>query len=56
LRLRAYVGSPDGTRTVRGAREGPASDAEAIGIALAHELRESGADAILAELATADSR
>jgi hydroxymethylbilane synthase len=56
MRLRAYVGSPDGRRTVRGTREGAASDAEAIGVALAHELRDSGAEAILADLAAADSR
>jgi hydroxymethylbilane synthase len=54
MRLRAYVGSPDGTRTVRGLREGPADDAEAIGIALANELRDRGADAILADLAAAN--
>ncbi len=53
MRLRAYVGSPDGIRTARGAREGAASDAEALGVALAHELRQSGAEAILADLAAA---
>jgi hypothetical protein len=41
---------------VRGTREGAASDAEAIGVALAHELRDSGAEAILADLAAADPR
>ena len=55
LRLRAYVGSPDGNTHVRGSREGAVCDAEAIGVALAHELRESGAEAILADLA-AESR
>jgi hydroxymethylbilane synthase len=55
MRIRGYVGSPDGTRTVRGALEGSVSDAEAIGIALANELRESGADAILAELNAANA-
>jgi hydroxymethylbilane synthase len=56
MHLRAYVGSPDGKRTVRGTREGLTSDAEAIGVALAHELRDSGAAAILADLAAADAR
>ena len=55
LRLRAYVGSPDGTRVVRGSREGTVSDAEEIGVALARELRNSGAEAILADLAASQS-
>jgi hydroxymethylbilane synthase len=49
--LRGYVGSPDGTRVARGSLEGPASDAENIGIALAGRLRDAGAGAILASLA-----
>jgi hydroxymethylbilane synthase len=53
MRLRGYVGSPDGSRVVRGTREGAASDAEAIGVALAEELRASGAAAILADLEAA---
>jgi hydroxymethylbilane synthase len=55
MRLRGYVGSPDGSRVVRGTREGAASDAEAIGVALAEELKASGAAAILAELEAASS-
>jgi hydroxymethylbilane synthase len=54
MRLRGYVGSPDGTRVVRGAREGPAAAAETIGVALASELKESGAAAILADLEAAN--
>jgi hydroxymethylbilane synthase len=53
MRLRGYVGSPDGSRVVRGTREGAASDAEAIGVALAEGLRASGAAAILADLEAA---
>jgi len=53
MRLRAYVGSPDGSRVVRGSREGPISEAESIGIALAGELKNSGAAAILADLEAA---
>ena len=50
MRVRAYVGSPDGTRTARSSIEGVAADAEANGIALAERLRESGAAEILAAL------
>jgi hydroxymethylbilane synthase len=50
LRLRAFIGAPDGSRIIAGERAGGATDAEAIGIGLAEELRSRGADAILAEL------
>jgi len=50
LRLRAFVGAPDGTRLIAGARAGRAADAEALGTGLAEELRSRGAGAILAEL------
>ena len=50
MRLRGYVGAPDGTRTARAAVEGPAHDAEALGFALAEKLREAGAAEILAAL------
>jgi hydroxymethylbilane synthase len=50
LRLRAFVGAPDGSRMVAGERTGAAADAEALGIALAEELKSGGADAILREL------
>jgi len=50
LRLRAFVGAPDGTRLIAGARAGRAADAEALGSGLAEELRSRGAGAILSEL------
>ena len=40
MRLRGYVGSPDGTRVARAVIEGAAADAEAHGVALAERLRE----------------
>lgn len=51
LRLRGLVGAPDGSRIVRGETEGPATNAEALGIALAEELKSRGAADILAALA-----
>lgn len=50
LRLRAFVGTPDGSRMVSGERGGPAVEAEALGAALAEELKSRGAAAILAQL------
>jgi hydroxymethylbilane synthase len=50
MRLRGFVGSPDGTRTARAMVEGPVDDAERHGIALAERLREVGAAEILAAL------
>ncbi|ATE59023.1 hydroxymethylbilane synthase [Thauera sinica] len=50
LWLRGFVARPDGSRIVRAEREGAPADAEALGAALAEDLREQGADAILAEL------
>ena len=50
MRLRAFVGAPDGTRRVSGERTGKPGDAEALGKALAEELMLRGAAAILAEL------
>jgi len=50
LRLRAFVGTPDGSRIIAGERTGPAGGAEALGIALAGEFKSRGADAILAQL------
>ncbi len=47
LRLRGLVGRPDGTLVIRGERSGPASEAEAIGQALADELLDRGAREIL---------
>ena len=50
LRLRGFVAAPDGTRMARAELEGPAADPEALGLALAAELRRQGADDILAAL------
>lgn len=50
LWLRGFVALPDGTRFARSERHGPAEAAEALGLALAEDLRAQGADAILAEL------
>jgi hydroxymethylbilane synthase len=56
MRLRGFVGAPDGSRVARAALEGPASEAEAHGLALAARLREEGADAILSAIASSDVR
>jgi hydroxymethylbilane synthase len=48
LRLQAYVGSVDGADRVRLEQSGPASAPEELGGRLAAELREAGADRILA--------
>jgi hydroxymethylbilane synthase len=50
LRLRGYVGAPDGTRYVSGETEGAAADAESLGAALAAQLKSQGAGDILAAL------
>lgn len=50
LRLRGYVGAPDGTRHVSADIEGAAADAEKLGITLAGKLKQLGADGILAAL------
>jgi hydroxymethylbilane synthase len=50
LRLRAFVGLPDGSRLIAGERAGPAAEPEALGTALGEELRARGAGAILAEV------
>lgn len=50
LWLRGFVAMPDGSRMVRSEREGNPDDAEAIGLAVAEELRANGADQILATL------
>jgi hydroxymethylbilane synthase len=56
MRLRAFVGAPDGSRAVRDALEGPASQAEAHGVALAKRMRDAGAADILAALASSEVR
>lgn len=50
MRLRGFVGAPDGTRLVSGEAGGAAADADAIGLALAEDLRSRGAAEILATL------
>jgi hydroxymethylbilane synthase len=48
LRLRGIVAAPDGSRIVRGHREGSVADAAALGQALAEELMQKGASELLA--------
>ena len=48
LRLRGFVGAPDGSRRVSGEDTGPVEDAEALGTALAERLKAQGAAEILA--------
>jgi hydroxymethylbilane synthase len=50
LWLRGLVASPDGARIVRGEAFGDPADPEAVGAALAQDLQNRGADAILAAL------
>ena len=50
LVLTGMVASLDGVRLIRDGARGPQEDPEAIGIALAHRLREQGAGAILEEI------
>jgi hydroxymethylbilane synthase len=56
LRLRGFVAAPDGARMVSGELQGPADAPDALGQALAAELREKGATAILAALETVAER
>jgi hydroxymethylbilane synthase len=48
--LRGFVASPDGTRMAHAELAGDAADPEALGLALANELRRQGAAEILAAL------
>lgn len=50
LRLRGFVGAPDGSRMVSGEKTGPAREAQAIGAALSERLKAQGAAEILAKL------
>lgn len=50
LWLRGFVALPDGSRMIRAEREGGADDPEALGLALAEELRVHGAEEILAAI------
>ncbi|MBD1907549.1 hydroxymethylbilane synthase [Funiculus sociatus GB2-A5] len=52
LTLTGMVASLDGKRLIKDTVRGAASDAEQIGIQLAHRLREQGASAILEEIFT----
>ena len=49
--LRGFVATADGRQIVEGERTGAPAEAEQLGLALAAELRQRGADAILAALA-----
>lgn len=48
--LRGFVARPDGSEIVRAQSEGAAAQAEALGKALAEDLRAQGAEAILADI------
>jgi hydroxymethylbilane synthase len=50
MRLRGFVGAPDGKRQVSAEVEGGAAEAEELGLALAEKLRALGAAEILAQL------
>ena len=50
LYLRGLVGEPDGSLVLRAERRGAAKDASALGVALAEDLLQQGADKILARL------
>ncbi len=50
LWLRGFVARPDGSQIVRAEREGAPAEAEALGRALAEELRAQGAETILADI------
>jgi hydroxymethylbilane synthase len=51
LRMRGFVATPDGKRMLRAERNGPASDPEALGKAVAEDLLAQGAGEILDALA-----
>lgn len=50
LKMRALVGSPDGTQLLQAAGESSAAEAKSLGVRLAEELLSQGADRILAEV------
>ena len=50
LRMRGLVATPDGARIARAEHTGPATDPEALGLALVADLRAQGANEILAAL------
>ncbi|MFG9864281.1 hydroxymethylbilane synthase, partial [Pseudomonas aeruginosa] len=47
LWLRGLVGQPDGTQLLRAEGRAPLADAEALGVRVAEDLLEQGAEAIL---------
>jgi len=53
LHLRALVAEPDGSRVLRAEASGPLGQADALGAAVARDLLDQGADAILARLPAA---
>jgi hydroxymethylbilane synthase len=53
MRLRGYVGSPDGSRVARAEVDGEAQNPESLGVELAARLREHGATQILEALESA---
>jgi hydroxymethylbilane synthase len=55
MRVRGFVGAPDGSQTARAEVTGDVSDPEALGAALAAKLRDAGAADILASLDSAPS-
>lgn len=52
MRLRAFVATPDGSRMLAAEVRGASQDAQSLGAALAAELRQRGADALLSTLDT----
>ncbi|MES2565101.1 MAG: hydroxymethylbilane synthase [Pseudomonadota bacterium] len=56
MRLRGFVGAPDGSRAARAEIEGVARDAQTLGQTLAQRLRDAGASEILAALAAESPR
>ena len=56
LSLRGFVGAVDGSRSARAEREGAVDTAEAVGVAVAEDLRAAGAADILAQLEVPGSR
>ncbi|MEZ5536567.1 MAG: hydroxymethylbilane synthase [Thiolinea sp.] len=50
LRMRGLIGYPDGSALYRSEQRGPATDPEALGIAVAEELLAQGGDKVLATL------
>ena len=55
ITITALVAMPDGSRSIRESLEGPAQDAEQLGIELAGRLLDQGAGELLAELSAGDA-